>query len=79
MVFLKRLVVGVIAKAVEHRPDLHPFLAFFPEDIKEQRGDGVIAEIEIFQMDTALGLSDGLEHICEFVLARHQQFDGVAL
>ena len=57
----------------------HAFLPFLSQDIKEQRGNGVIAEVEVFQMDTAPGLSDGLEHIRKLILARHQQFDLVAL
>ena len=79
MVLFERLVVGVIAKAVEHGPYLHPFFSLFPQDIKKQRCDRVIAEVEIFQMYAALGLSDGLEHIRELVFARHEQFDVVAL
>ena len=79
MMFLERLVVGVIAKAVEHGPDLDAFLAFLPENVEEQRCDGVIAEVEVFQVNAALGLSDGLEHIRELVFARHEQFDVVAL
>ena len=42
-------------------------------------GDGVVTEIEIFQMDAAAGLADGLEHVVEFLLSRHQQGHAVVV
>ena len=79
MFFLQRLVVGVVAEAVEEGTYLHTFLPFLPEDIEEQAGDGVVAEVEVFQVDTALGLADRLEHVGKLITARHEQADTVPL
>ena len=69
VVFLQRLVVGVVAETVEHGPHLDTLLALLTQDVEEQRGDGVVAEVEVLQMDTALGLSDGSEHVVKLLLA----------
>ena len=73
MVFLQGLIIRVIAKTVKHSTYLDTLFSFLSQDIKEQRGDGVIAEIKILQMNTTLRLSDGTKHVVEFFLTRHQK------
>ena len=79
MLLLQRLIVGVVAKAVEEGTYLYTFLAFLPKNIEEQVGDGVISEIEVFQVDTALCLTDCLEHIGKLITTRHEQAYAVPL
>ena len=79
MLLLQRLIVGVVAKAVEEGTYLYTFLAFLPKNIEEQVGDGVISEIEVFQVDTALCLTDCLEHIGKLITTRHEQSYAVPL
>ena len=69
VVLLQRLVVGVVAKTVEHGPDLDTLLALFAQDVEQQRGDAVVAEVEILQVDAALSLPDGAEHVVKLLLA----------
>ncbi len=47
VVLLQRLVVAVVAEAVEHRPDLDTLLALLAQQVEEQRRDGVVAEVEV--------------------------------
>jgi hypothetical protein len=79
MVFLQGLVVGIVAKAIEHGANLDTFLALLAQDVEKERGYGVVAEIEIFQVDAALGLTDGSEHIVKLLLSGEQQRDAVVV
>ena len=79
VVLLQRLVVGVIAEAVEHGTHLHAFFGFLPQQVEQQHGDGVVAEIEVFQVDAALGLTDGTEHVVELLLSGQKQGDAVVV
>ena len=45
------------------------FLALFAQQVEQQRGYGVVAEIEVFHVDAALGLTDCTEHIVELFLS----------
>jgi len=67
------LVVGIVAKAVKHCPHLNTLLPLLAQKVKEQGGDGVVTEIEILQMNAALGLADGIEHVVELSLSGHQE------
>ena len=79
MVPFQRLVVGVVAEAVEECPDLNALAAFLAEQVEEQKGYGVVAEVEVLQMDAFPGLPDGLEHIVELLLPAHQQVNIITL
>ena len=70
VVLLERLVVGVVAEAVECSPYLHALLVLLAQYVEEQRGDGVVAEVEVLQVYALLGLSDILEHQFELVVSR---------
>ena len=72
VMLLQRLVVGVVAEAVEHGTNLDTLAALLAQDVEEQRGDRVVAEVEIFEMDAALGLADSMEHVIELLLSGHQ-------
>ena len=65
----QRLVVAVVAKAIEKGAHLHPLTALLAQQVEEQRGYAVVAEIEILEMDAVAGLTDGGEHIVELLLA----------
>jgi hypothetical protein len=75
---LQRLVVRVVAEAIEDGTHFYAFLPLLSEDVEEQSGNGVVPEIEILQVYATLRLADGLKHIGEFLLAGHQQSDLVA-
>ena len=67
VMLLQRLIVGVVAKPVEHRLDFYTFLTLLLEQFEKEGRYGVVAEIEVLQMDTALGLTYGLKHIGKLV------------
>ena len=73
MPFLQRTVVGGIAEAVEQSPHLNAFTRFPHEYLEQTGSNGVVAEVEIFQMYAAFRLTYGTEHIVEFLLTIHQQ------
>ena len=79
MAFLQRLVVGVVAKSVEHRTNLHALAPFLSEDVKQQHGNRVVSEVEVLQMDAVLCLTDSLKHIVKLLLTRHQERHAVVL
>ena len=79
MSFLKRLVVGVVSESVEQRPYFHSLAGFLCEYVEEQRGYGVVAEVEVFQVYAASCLADGFEHVVEFLLSAHKQRHGVVV
>ena len=76
---LQGLVVGVVAEAVEGGSYLYTLFAFLPEDVEEQRGDGVVTEIEVLQMHTLLGLTDILKEPLKLLPTRHEQFHFVVI
>ena len=73
VVFLQGLVVGVVAEAVEECAYLDPFTVLLTEDVEEERGDAVVAEVEVFQVYALLGLTDVGEEVVELFLSAHQQ------
>ena len=79
MLPLERLVVGVIAEAVEKGSYLHTLFCLFGQYAEEKAGDGVVAEIEIFQVDATAGLPYGGKHVVEFFLPVHKQHDAVVV
>ena len=68
VIFFQRLVVGVVAKAVEHSTYLDTFPAFLLQQVEQQHCNGIVTEVEVLKMDAALGLTDSLKHIVELLL-----------
>ena len=66
--FAQGLVVGGVAECVEQGSYLHTLGGFFRQEFEEQHRDRVVAEVEVFQMDAAASLADGLKHIIELLL-----------
>ena len=77
VVFLQGAVVGCVAESIVECAYLHALLGFHGEEVEEQGGDGVVAEVEVFEMNAASGLPDGLEHVVELSLPGGEQCDGV--
>ena len=62
-------VVGVVAKPIKECAYLDTLSRFLLEELEKSHRDGVVTKIEIFEMDTALGLTYGLEHIIKLLLS----------
>ena len=73
MALFERTVVGGIAKSVEKRSYLNTVLGLRLEQMEQLACDGVISEVEIFQMYGVTGVPDGLKHILKFLLAGDKQ------
>ena len=41
--------------------------------------DGVVSEVEVFEMDAAFGLSDVFEQVLEFLLSGSEEHDAVVM
>ena len=74
---LERLVVRPVAERIEQGPHLHPFGSLLGQQVEQGVGDGVVAEVEIFQMDVVACAADGFEQVDELVVSVHQQFHPV--
>ena len=79
MVFLQWLVVGPVAEGIEHGADFNSLLDFLCQKAEQGIGYGVVAEVEVFQMDMMPGMADILEEIDELVMAGHQQFHFIVI
>ena len=77
--FLQGLIVRHVSEAVVKSPHLDTFLHLLGQQLEKRVGDGIVSEIEVFEMDGLAGIADGLEHIVEFLLARHQQGYGIVV
>ena len=77
VVLAQRLVVGVVAEAVEEGAYLNAFAPFLAQNVEEQRCDGVVTEVEVFQMDAVACLTDGLEQVVELRLSALQHMYAV--
>lgn len=73
------LVVGIIAESVEQGSYFHTFFCLRFEKIKEEVGNGVVAEVEIFKMDAAASLPDGFEEVVELLLSVGKQRHGIVV
>jgi hypothetical protein len=70
MSFLQWSVIGEIAETVEECSDLNALFGFLSQEVEQQMSDGVVSEVEVFEMDAAFGLSDIFEQMLEFLLSR---------
>ena len=76
---LQRSVVGHVAEGIKQGPHLNSLLGLLAEKDKEPTCDGVVAEIEVFKMYAALGLTYGGKHVVKLFLSRHQKGNGVVV
>ena len=74
MFFLQWAAVRPVAKGVEQGTHFHAFGRFLGQQVEQGVGDGVVAEVEIFQMDVMSGTANGFEQVGELVMPVHQQF-----
>lgn len=79
MAFFQWLVVGPVAEGIEHGADFNSLLGFLCQKAEQGIGYGVVAEVEVFQMDMMPGMADILEEIDELVMAGHQQFHFIVI
>ncbi len=75
---LQRLVVGHVAECIEQRPHLHSLGGLLIEELEQGTGYGVVAEVEILQMDVVLGFPNGFEHVGKLCLSTLQNLHIVA-
>ena len=47
--------------------------------MKQEPCNGVIAEVEIFEVDERLGIAYSLKHVFELVMSSLQESDGIAI
>ncbi len=77
--FAQRTVVAAVAEGIEQRPYLNTLLGFLGQEVEEERGYGVVAEIEIFKVHAAARLLDGLEHVVKLLLSAHEKRHAVVV
>ena len=63
MLLFQRSVVGVVAETIKEGTNFHALFSLLAQDIKQQSCDGVVTEVEILQMHTALGMAYGFKHV----------------
>jgi hypothetical protein len=73
MVFFQGLIIRIVTETIEQTSHFHALFTLLSENIEEQVSNGVVSEVEVLHVDTALCLSDLLKHIREFLFTRHQQ------
>ena len=76
---LDGLIVGGIAKGIVERTHLHPFGSLLCQEMEEESSDGVVAEIEILEMDERLGIAYRLKHVLKLIVSRLQETHGIAV
>ena len=79
MVLFQRLVVRGIAKSIEQRTNLDTLSGFFRQKVEQKHGDGVVSEVEIFEIHAAMGFANGLKHIVELFLSALEQLDFIVV
>ena len=79
MPFSQRAVIGTIPKGVIQGSHLYALLRFFGEQLKESTGNGVVAEIEVFQMHARLCLPDCGEHVMELLGSCIHRHDAIVM
>ena len=73
----QRLVVRPVAEGVEHGAHFHSLGSFLGQQVEKGVSDGVVAEVEVFQVDMVARLADGAEQVGELLLSAHQQLHAV--
>ena len=79
MAVLQRSVVGGVAESIVECSHLYALCRLLGQQVEEQHGDGVVAEVEILQVDAAARFADGLEHVVELLLSADEQSDAVVM
>jgi len=72
-------VVGRIAESVEQCPHLDSFFGFGGKEPEQFSGYGVIAKIEVFQVDTFSGLCNSFEQVVKFLLPVFEENDSIVV
>lgn len=69
MLFLERTVVRTVSEAVKQSSHFHTLPHLFRQEIKKFSGNGIVAEVKIFQVYAFASLRDSLEHVIELFLS----------
>jgi hypothetical protein len=73
MFFLEWLIIGQVAKIVEHGTHFDTLAHLLGQQVEKGIGYGVVSEIEILKMNAVFCLADILEHAQEFITTAFQQ------
>ena len=73
----QRAVVGTVAEAVEQSPHLDALGCLCAEDFEEFLGNGVVAEVEIFEVDAFAGSANGGEEVFELLATGGEEHHAV--
>ena len=79
VVALQGLVVRGISKSVVECSDFHTLFRFLCQQVEQSACNGIVAEVEVFQMNAAPRLADGLEHVVELLLTTRQKHHRVVV
>ena len=75
----QRAVVAAVAESVEEGAHFHSLGRLAGQQVEEHRGDGVVAEVEVFEVHRRACLADGGKKIVEFLLPGGEQGDAVVV
>ena len=77
MLFFQRLAVRPVAEGVKQGTYFHAFLHLLGQQVEQGVGDGVVAEVEVFQVYMMACPADGVEQVGKFIPSRSKQFHAV--
>ena len=76
---LERAIVGPVAATVEESTHLHTLGGLARKEAKELLGDGVVAEVEIFEVNAFASLRNSREEVVEEFLPRFEEADSIVV
>ena len=71
---LQRLVVAGVSESIKHGAHSHTLFHLLTQNVEGQIGNGVVAEVEVFQIDVALRLTEIVEQVFELVVPVEEEF-----
>ncbi len=75
----QRLVVRVVAETVEQGSHFHALGRLHTQKVEQLGRNGVVAEVEVFEVNAAAGLPDGFEHVVKLGLSGGEQRHAVVV
>jgi hypothetical protein len=65
MFFLQWAVIALISEGIKQCTHLHTAVSLLFKETEESVTDAVVAEVEVFEMYTVAGITDGLKFCCK--------------